>query len=120
MTERRTQARIQVSHPVLYHADTYANPQVCSTIDLSTGGARLDRPYGLSAGDGLEISIAIPSRVIRCRARLVYISCLTGEKSIVGIQFQNLSKQDRLYLSRYLSYVLRHPKQMKEELANAH
>jgi hypothetical protein len=57
MIERRLSPKVEVSHSVLYDSDRHVGPQVCSTIDVSTGETRLERPYGLTAGDGLGISM---------------------------------------------------------------
>jgi hypothetical protein len=99
MIERGTDLRISVSHPVLYRSHGYAEPQVCSSIDLSAGGSRLDRPYSLRIGDGVEISIAIPSRAIRCRGRVSFVSCLSDGGLVAAVQFQNLLKRDKHHLA---------------------
>jgi len=118
MTERRTHPRIGVAHPVLYESDRYAGPQVCSTMDLSSGGAKLDRPYSLQTGDTIGISIAIPSWIIRCRCRIVYVSSPGDGSLVAGIRFENVSKRDRHHLCQYISCYMR--KQSSKQFRAVH
>ncbi|NIS69341.1 MAG: hypothetical protein GTO12_10440 [Proteobacteria bacterium] len=103
MTERRSQPRVEISHTVLYFSDHYPRPRVGSTLDLSHGGTRIETPYGLRKGERLEISIAIDPRVIKCRGKVVHLLWVSSNKLRVGIRFDDLSKQDRLYLKQYIS-----------------
>lgn len=103
--ERRNYPRLSVSHPVLYFTDIYPRPNVASTLDLSLGGTRIKIPYSLMAGERLEIAIAIRPHAIRCRGKTIHVLWLEKGKMEAGIQFEELSGQDKLYLSQYLSYV---------------
>jgi hypothetical protein len=106
MIERRSHPRAEVPHPVLYFTDVYPRPQVGSTIDLSLGGARIQTLCGLISGERLEISIAIRPRVIKSRGQVVQILWPGGESLKAGIRFEELSKQDRLYLGQYISSII--------------
>jgi hypothetical protein len=106
MTERRSQPRVEVSHPVLYFTDTYPRPQAGSTIDLSLGGTRIETLYGLISGDKLEISIATHPQVIKCRGEVVDTQWLDGERLKARVRFEDLSKQDGLYLREYIGYLI--------------
>jgi c-di-GMP-binding flagellar brake protein YcgR len=106
MAERRNHPRVKVSHPVLYFTDSYPRPKVGQTVDLSLGGARIETTHGLISGERLEISIAIRPQVIKCRGQVVHILWPGGEKLKAGIRFEELSKQDRLYLGEYISYLI--------------
>ena len=108
MTERRTHPRVGASHPVLYVSETYRRPRVGSTIDLSTGGTRIETPYTLAESERLEISIAIHPKVIRCRGHVVHVISLDGENLKAGIRFEDPATEHWLYLKQYISYVMEH------------
>jgi len=106
MAEKRSDPRVKVSYPVLYSSHVYPRPKVGSTIDLSRGGARIETPFSLIPGETIEISIALNSQVIKCRGRVVSIFSLDGGRPAAGVQFEQISRHDRLYLGEYISYLM--------------
>ncbi len=101
--ERRRYSRVHAFHPVLYYSDIYPRPKVASTLDISLGGAKIETRYWLIESEGLEISIAIHPQVVRCRGRVMYALNHEGERQRVGIQFEDLSELDCLFLGQYVS-----------------
>jgi c-di-GMP-binding flagellar brake protein YcgR len=106
MMEKRNHPRLDVSHLVLYSSDIYPRPNVASTLNLSLGGARMEVLYSLMAGERLQISIAIHPQVIKCRAKVIHLSTTPNKKMEAGIQFEELSAHDSLYLRQYLFHVM--------------
>jgi hypothetical protein len=104
--ERRTHPREQVSHPVLYISDIYPKTMATLTIDLSVGGTRIETSYTLMKGERLQISIAIHPQVIKCRGQVVHVLWVNGHTSMAGVRFEEMSKQDGLYLREYISYLM--------------
>ena len=104
--EKRKDRRVEVSRPVLYFTDIYGGPKVASTLDLSMGGTRIETSYGLIAGERLEVTIPLRPQAITCRGRTVHVSIPQQGRTEAGIQFEELSEYDRLYLSQYLSEVV--------------
>ena len=104
--ERRIHPRVKVSHPVLYSQHFNSTLKAAQTLEISLGGTRIETPYSLTGGEGLEISIAIHPHVIRCRGAVVHTSWLDGERLKAGVRFENLSREDRLYLREYIFYVM--------------
>jgi len=113
MREKRNYPRVKVSHPALYFTHVCPRPRVASTVDLSMGGTRIETPYSLFSGEDLEISIAIHPQVIKCTGRVVHIQQVTGKRPEAwhrfeaGLQFEEMSTEDRLYLGEYLSDVMK-------------
>jgi c-di-GMP-binding flagellar brake protein YcgR len=105
--ERRNRPRIRVSHPVVYFTNSYPNSMLALTVDLSTGGAGIETPYSVRMGEKLKISIGISSQLIKCRGRVVHILRSKGEGLKAGVQFEDLSKKDTLYLTKYVSCVMK-------------
>jgi len=103
--ERRKHHRIEAFHPVLYYSDTYPRPKIASTLNISLGGAGIETRFPMMRSEGLEISIAIRSHVIKCRGEVVYVLDSEGEKVRVGVQFEGLSKEDNSFLGEYLSSI---------------
>jgi hypothetical protein len=113
MTERRIHPRVKASHPALYLAHVYPRPRVATTVDLSMGGTRIETPYSLISGEALEISIAIHPQVVKCTGKVVHIldaggENLTGRRRCeAGIQFEEMSEDDKLYLGDYLARLMK-------------
>ena len=104
--ERRGQQRKHASHPVLYLSDTCPEKMAALTIDLSVGGTRIETAYSLMKGERLQISIAIHPQVIKCRGQVVHIPRVSGQTPMAGVRFEEMSKQDGLYLREYISYLM--------------
>ena len=104
--EKRNYPRVEVTHPVLYFPDILPRPKVASTLDLSMGGTKIETPYLLIEGERLEISIAIRKKVIKCRGHVVHTHWpVVRDRLKAGVQFEEISKEDGLYLSEYISSV---------------
>lgn len=112
MIEKRSHPRVKASHPALYLTDNYERPRVATTVDLSMGGTKIETPYSLIPGERLQISIAIHPQVIKCRGTVVHTVELTGERLKAGalyeagVQFEEMSMHDRLYLGEHISHVM--------------
>jgi hypothetical protein len=106
MIERTANPRVYESHPVFYVTNPYANQGEASTLNLSMGGLRMEAPNHMKRGERLEVSIAIPPQTIKCRGKVIHALKLRDEKTEVGVRFENLSDQDRLYLGKYISYAI--------------
>jgi hypothetical protein len=89
-----------------------------STVDLSLGGVRLETPYSLEPGESLEISIAIGSRAVKCRGKVVHILRGAGQSLMAGVRFEELPKQDRAYLKEYISEVRAQQDKRTEDLSH--
>jgi hypothetical protein len=108
MMERRNHGRVKVSHSALYFTNVYPRPTVATAVDLSLGGTRIESPHSLISGEGLEMYIAIHPQVIKCSGEVVHVSDLMDGRPKAGVRFDNLSKQDRLYLGEYISHITEH------------
>ena len=106
MTEKRACPRIQSSHPVLYRKDLYPKETLASTVNLSTGGVKIKSLYSLTKGESLDVTISFPadSRFIKCRGTVKYVLEPVKGRIIAGIQFEELSERDRLYLWQSLYF----------------
>lgn len=106
IVERRDCPRVEASHPVLFLAGTYLGPKVAWTLDLSLGGARIESSSGLTPGDRFWMQIAIDHQTIKCRGKAVYVSGLENGSLKAGIEFEDLSEHDKLFLRQYISYIM--------------
>lgn len=104
--ERRNHSRVEGSHPAVYFTDIHSNPKVATAVDLSMGGTRIETPYGLITGEGLEITIAIQPQVIKCRGEVVHVLELVDDRPKAGVRFKRMSKKDRLHLGQYLASIM--------------
>jgi len=106
MAEKRAYPRVKASYPVLYTSHVYPRLKVGSTIDLSLRGATIETPFSLIPGETIEISIALTPQVIKCRGRVVSTFSLEGGRPAAGVEFEDISKHDGLYLGEYISYLM--------------
>ena len=104
MRERRACRRANVSCTVLYHTSVDPTPRIASAFDLSVGGLGIETSDYLRFGDVLHITIAIHSKLIKCKGMVVHLLERIGEGLRVGIRFEALLKQDRLFLGALISY----------------
>ena len=103
MPERRRHLRVHTSQPTLYYRAISPRPRVGSAIDLSLGGAAVETPYSLSGGESIDISIALGQRVFRCKAKVVYAVWLENDRLRAGLEFEEMSDEDRLVIEQYLA-----------------
>jgi hypothetical protein len=103
MRERRRHIRIQTLQPILYYEAIRPRPKTGSTIDLSLGGFSFETSYPLVKGEILETSIALESRVITCRGRVIHVQGLRRKRFRAGVCFERISEKDRRFLEGYLS-----------------
>jgi len=106
MIERRNFPRVEASHPVLYFTESYPRHKAAWTLDLSLGGTRIETSDSLTTGERFWINIAIHPETIKCRGKAIYVLDPENGSMKAGIQFEELSEHDKLYLRQYLSYVL--------------
>jgi hypothetical protein len=100
LIEKRIHPRIQVSYTVLYSKDIYPRQTIASILDLSMGGTKIESLYGMRRGDTLEITIGIQSRTIRFRGNVIHVSLPENGKVKAGIEFDELSTHDKIYLGQ--------------------
>ena len=107
MTERRMCQRIESSHPILYRKSLSPEATLGSTMNLSSGGIKIQSFYGLTKGEGLNMAIffSADSRVIGCKGRVKYILSSENGKTVAGIQFEELLARDKLNLLQILSHL---------------
>ena len=103
MSDRRCHLRVQISQPALYYKDASPRPRVGTAVDLSTEGASVETPYSLTKGEAVDISIALGQRVFRCRAKVVYALGLENDRLKAGLEFGDISNEDRLVIEQYLA-----------------
>jgi hypothetical protein len=104
--ERRVHPRVELAGTALYRKDIYPKLTLASILDLSLGGTKIETLYSLTKDDGLEITIGIQSRAIRCRGKVIHVSLPENGKVKAGIQFEELPDHHRLYLRQYISYAM--------------
>lgn len=104
--ERRDFPRVEASIPVLCFTGSYPGPNVVWTLDLSLGGARIESSNDLTAGDRFWMHIAIDHQTIKCRGKAIYVLEAETGNMEAGVKFEDLSKDERLYLRQYISYTI--------------
>jgi hypothetical protein len=105
LIEKRIHPRIELSHTVLYSKDVYPRQTIASILDLSMGGTKIETLFGMRRGDRLEITIGIGQQSIKCRGNVIHVSLPENGKVKAGIEFDELSTHDKIYLGQYLSYL---------------
>ena len=105
MEERRRKPRIEVSCPIAYRTDRFAEPENASALDLSVHGARIETRNRVLKDEVLDMAIHILPRAIQCRGRVMYaFSSNSGTKA--GIHFEEMQDRERSFLGEFLSYFM--------------
>ena len=89
----------------MYISDIYPRPRVAIAVDLSVGGLRIETDYSLRQDERFDISIAIGSRAIRCRVRVVHTLSLGDRRTMAGVKFEGMPEEEKVSLSQYISQV---------------
>lgn len=106
MQERRTTPRIRTYRPVRVQGQT--TPRVLETLtkDIALGGLRCLSPtvFPVSAPLQLEVTLGAGEEPLTVRGRAAWFRTLPdGDQYDLGVVFVDLSEQDKLRLSAYLS-----------------
>ncbi len=104
--ERRRHFRVQALHPILYYKNLSSRPTSGLTINLSLEGIAIETRHPLSKDELIDISITLDSRLMNCSGKVVYVQALKGKRFQAGIRFKEMSKEDRLYLEKHISYLI--------------
>lgn len=75
------------------------------TLDLSTGGIKLEvnEPYPLSTN--LEFTLQIKERLIEVKGRVVHVEELKNGKVGMGIKFTDIDPDDKDHLENFLATI---------------
>ena len=104
--ERRHFPRVEASNPVLYLTDSYPRPNLAWTLNLSLAGTKIESSNGLMTGERFWMHIAIHPQTIKCRGKAIYVLETDTGSMKAGIKFEDLSKDEKLYLRQYISYIM--------------
>ena len=105
--EKRAYPRVKSLPTVCYSKGFSSGQKVASIVDFSLGGAKIKTPHSLEKGEGLEIAVGFSadSQTIECRGKVKYVLKNEDGTFIAGIQFEELSEPDKLYLWQSLYYL---------------
>ena len=80
------------------------------TLNLGLGGMKIKTHCHLSPGELLDFTLVLGDASIGLKGRTVYSHALPNRQTASGIEFVNLSEQDRNILHDYLITLQRWPK----------
>jgi hypothetical protein len=103
LMERRRHPRVAAPISALHFSPIFPMPKMNSTVDVSVGGTGIETPHALIPGERIEICIGIQPGAIKCQGEVVHVLWSKGETPAAGIRLQNLSKQDRSRVGKYIS-----------------
>lgn len=104
--ERRRHFRVQALYPILYCQNLRSRFRSGSTINLSLEGIAVETRHPLSKDELIDISINLHSRLINCSGKVVYVQALKRKRYKAGIRFKEMSREDRLFLEKHVSYLI--------------
>ncbi|MFI5143809.1 MAG: PilZ domain-containing protein [Thermoanaerobaculales bacterium] len=80
-----------------------ASESLAKTRVLGGGGCMFAHEASLGVGSVVELLISLPSRVLKARARVVYENAAKPGGVEVGVEFLDVSAEDRLALDALLA-----------------
>lgn len=83
-------------------AGVHADLATGRTLDISTGGIRLELHYSLPLRSVVELTLALDEELIEVRGKVVYLKEIDDERCAMGIQFTDMTAKDRQRLGRHL------------------
>lgn len=105
--ERRGYFRIQTILPATCRKDSHSRPDEGITTNLSLEGVAIETCHPLTQGELVEISIALDSKLILCSTKVIYVERPRGKRYRAGLQFQEISEEDRRLLGEYLGRLMK-------------
>jgi hypothetical protein len=108
LPERRIHPRYPVQKILSYcHND---KRYLTLTLNLGLGGMMIKNHYRLPEGDHLDLDLVLGSTSIGLKGRTVYSDLLPGGQMVSGVQFTEISGQDRSMLGGYLATLEQWPR----------
>lgn len=98
--ERRRAPRLGI--PVTVTVRSPENATVGETADLSTGGAALVDPSGLSMGETVELAFDLDGQSVQVTATVVWLGEIPGHGMRCGVAFDRFEGDGRQILSDFL------------------
>lgn len=108
VTQRRTHFRFSVQHPVSLELGAAGAAAVGATLsDLSLGGARIISPTELRPGHVVRVEIpSTPVGSLKLNGRVQRVAALDDKTWSVGVEWKDISTEDREKLKQLLLAVL--------------
>ncbi len=72
------------------------------TLDISSGGIRLELHHPLPLRTIVEMSLALDNDLVNLRGRVVYLEEIDDDCCAMGIQFIDVGANERQLLDRYV------------------
>ena len=72
------------------------------TLDISSGGIRLELYHHLPLRTVVALTLALEDELIDVRGKVVYLEEIDDERCAMGIQFTDMSAEDRETLDRHV------------------
>ncbi len=72
------------------------------TLDISSGGIRLELYHHLPLRTVVALTLALEDELIDVRGKIVYLEEIDDERCAMGIQFTDMSSEDRERLDRHV------------------
>lgn len=102
--ERRKHKRYYASTILIFRKDGIQ--KISKTINISSGGAKISCNIPLSSRDYLDVILILGNKACQCKAKVIYTEKGEGlmfTNYISGIEFDELTFKDRLFLQEYFN-----------------
>ncbi len=83
-------------------AGVHADLATGRTLDISTGGIRLELHYSLPLRSVVELTLALDEELIEVRGKVVYLKEIDDERCAMGIQFTDVGPDSQRRLDAYV------------------
>jgi len=98
---RRSHPRYPVHKLVSYR---YEDRSVLTlTVDLGLGGMKIKTQYPLPKDKCVKFKLVLGADSIWPKGRIAYSRFLSGQQSVSGVHFMEISKKDHVSLKNYLA-----------------
>jgi hypothetical protein len=110
LQDRRNSIRFNLIHPVIYaRFDDQGRPfeeKPSKSINISLGGVRLESGLAVDSGEILEITVALPDRLVTMLGKVVYVTQSEDQVFEFGISTQRIEYESMTPLVHYLQRIL--------------
>ncbi len=107
--DRRDSMRLKMDYPAIYtrfddRGREYDQKISRSMMNVSRGGVRLQSSFLVDSGEMLDITMALGENLVAFKGKVIYVSGSEDEGFELGISIQDMEKQDRIALTRFIYY----------------
>jgi len=106
--DRRNSIRLKIDYPAIYtrfdNQGRECDQKISRSMNMSLGGVRLQSSFPVDSGEVLDISMALRENLVTFKGKVIYVTGSEDQGFELGISIEDIAKQDKIALTRFINY----------------